>query len=51
MYLVIDSPFNRANYPDLIGNTYPNDKVPAYAQVKPVPKTPNQNHPNPLPEN
>jgi len=33
---VLDSPFNRENYPELIGKRFPANKVPSYVRVKPV---------------
>lgn len=39
-YLVVDSAFNRANYPNLIGKVY--EVPPSYAQVKPVGVSPTE---------
>lgn len=42
VWLVIDSPFNRAWAKSIIGKTFPLDKAPSYAAVKQVKVTPDE---------
>jgi len=35
-FIVVDNPFNRANYRDLIGKVFDSDKIPSYAGVKKI---------------